>query len=324
MASENDDLPGDEPAPVPELKVPVVPAPKEPAPKVEPVEATPAPKKNSHTERLTRIALQMGFSQADLDNHDSATIWEEVNRIQTLANASRVAKEPAKPAAPVVDEDEDYIKELEANPENDPKHIAFLKRQHARTKAAEAKAGKVDALEARDKQRNEQDLIAAAESAFAELAKRDPKAAILIGTGAADELDPGELGWRRHIWQNAGATEADSPAVLKRKLIAVGGPMLAKKTGATIAPSPPVVPPPPPAPAKKPLPPRGQDGKFTEADYEAAKLPQPGNRTLEGAPELVGAAAIHSYLREIGDPRAGLSYVDRDDADDLPDPGQRS
>lgn len=313
MTTENDDLPGDETAtPAPEPA-----AIEKPEPKKAPEAKPPEPRKvHTHTDRLRRIALGMGFSEADLDNHDSATIWEEVHRLQSLATEREKAKAPAK-KEPEVDEDEEFIKELEAS-DTDPKYIAFLKRQHARTKAAEAKAAKVDDLEARDKKRHEQALQDAADAAFASLAK-DPKAALLIGTGLTHELDPGEFGWRRAIWQAAKVDEAnDTPAVLQRKLVTAGKAMLAKKLGGgDPAPQPPASPPPPAAPKKTP--PRDpQNGRFTEEDYAKAKLPVPGNRLLESSPELTGAAVIHAHMREVGDARASLEYVDRDEADDLP------
>lgn len=330
MAAENDDLPGPETDAAAEATSPVLDkeafvkaatgAPSESKPKTPPEPKAEAPKAHRHLERFARMALGMGFTQADLDNHSTAEIQAHIDWLEDKRAKANAAKEPAKPA-PAVDEDEEYLKQLEANTELDPAYVAYEKRKFARLKAAEAKAARVDELEARDKKRTEQSLQDAADLAFVTLAK-DPKAAPLIGTGSSGELDPGELGWRRAIWASANIDlENDSAATVNRKLTEAGKTMLAKKLGGAIV-APPASPPPPTTAivevAKKPLPPRGANGKFTEADFERSKTPVPGNRLLDGAPELVGAAAIHQYMREIGDSRASLEYVDRDAAEDLP------
>src|ERR1700727_1249838 len=143
MPAEDDDLPGDS-TPEPTTK-------KKPT---EPVEERAAPRKHQHTQRLVSIATELGFSQADLDNHPSETIWEEVHRIQTLQAEQSKAKQLAleKPKTPVeeVDEDEAYIAELEKDPEVSPKFAKLLRKLKAGSdnKEVKEKLDKLDAIEA--------------------------------------------------------------------------------------------------------------------------------------------------------------------------------
>ena len=312
MPNEDEDLPGPEPrkgkgkAKKPEAVSPPPPPPEPKAPEV---------KKERHTSRLMQLALAHGFTQEDIDSTPSAQLWEEIDRMDAMAARRKPVETPKQPETPSNDEDEEYLAELDKMEGLDPKHTAFLRRQHARTKAAEEKAKKVEELEKRDAERTKRAVWDALEAGFAKLAE-NPGFKALIGEGYASELkdNPGAIGWRNAIASQCGAEETDSPATITRKIVAYGTRLMAGK-----APAVPASPPPPPekAPHHSTRQPR-EDGRFTVEDYTEASLPAAGDRKVDRE-AMSGAAVIHEYLREKGDARGELPFVDSDDDSDLPE-----
>lgn len=320
MPDDDDDLPetprkpvkGKKPAPA-AVSPPPPPPPAEPAP----------PPKEKHSSKLVQLATHFGYTQADLDTTPSATLWEEIRNIEEMHARRQPKPEPvaAKKEEPSPkDEDEEFLAVLDQT-DTDPRYTNFLRRQHARTKAAEAKAARIDDLEKRDQARVQQSQSDAVEAGFAKLAENAAFKA-LIGEGMKHEIenDPGALGWRTHIVQRCGGEPTDSPAVITRKIIAAGTKLLGAKAPAATSPPPP---PAAPAPGKK-VPPKdpvnGQFVGYTVDEFAGGKLPAVGERNADRA-NLTGAARIHQHMREVGDDRAEGEFVDPDDDSDLPGPG---
>mgnify|MGYP001599509860 CR=1 FL=1 len=147
---DEDELPDDAPNPKAKQKPATKPAPiEDDEPEPEPV------KKPAHSQQLVNLALNLGFSQADIDATSSAELRQEIKLLQTEINRQPAPKAaPKKPdAAPVADEDEAFLAKLEANADIDPDYVKFMKRQMAKTKAAEEKASKVTEFEQKDAKR---------------------------------------------------------------------------------------------------------------------------------------------------------------------------
>lgn len=307
MPNENDDLPE---APAKGKKKP--PAAASPPPAVPPPPPPPEAKKYKHTSRLIALATQAGYTLEDIETTDAATLWEEIDRLQAMHARNRPAPPPPKvEKTEPADEDEEFLKELAAT-DVDPKYVSFLRRQHSRTKAAEAKAAKADELEKKFGEQTRQQQFDAIDAGFIKLSE-NPGFAAVIGAGYASETtDPGHRGWRQAIAGNAGLQDGDTLATITHKIIQTGSKMLAGKAA---PPSPPVAPPPPPA--KKPPVQDPVTGRFTAEDFASASLPNAGDRRAERN-GLTGAAVLHEHLREIGDERGQREFVD-DSNDDLPE-----
>lgn len=306
MAEEtDDDLPGDE---TPPKKPAAKPKPKstpEPAPQ------EPAPKKHVHTQRLVNIAAEMGFSQADLDNHPSDVIWEEIHRLNTLAAEQEKARSAPAPAPKVevpVDEEEAFLAEMEANAEIDPRYVKKLKKDRERLKALEEKAARIDQLEAAEKARTGRQQTEMLDTAFALLGKRFEA---LVGTDSLSDLtDPGQKGWRTEIYRKAKVDFAkDSQRAINKKIldaaVALAGARVEEEPETNEY-------------DRKPV--RKKDpetGRFTSEDFDRAVTMRPSAKR-PAIPEISGVEALRQHFAANGDPRGSRNYTDPDDTDDLP------
>lgn len=312
MPVEDDDLP-EEGTPKKSKKK------ADPEPKKKPVAEVPAepePKKHVHTQRLIAAATELGFTQHDLDNHDSATIWDEIHRITTIAAEQARAKPvpEKKEPKPEVDDEEAYLASLEADGTVDPRFGKMLKRLLAANdvKEVKEKLGKLDKLEEAEKVRTARQQNEMVDTAFAALGK---KFEALVGTDSIVETtDPGQRGWKLEIFRQAQVDFAkDSQRTINKKIaevaarlakgkvseeddeeVAAGYEQSAKKK-----------------PAKDPT-----SGRFTKEQFEEAALAAPGRKT--NPDELSAVEKVRQHFRENGDPR-GFRPNSTDDMDDLPE-----
>lgn len=309
----DDDLP-DDPAPGPKKQPAQKPA-RRPDPDPDPEPAA-EPKKHTHTARLTKLALEMGFTQADLDDFPSDVIWEEIDRIR--AAEARPADPPPRPepaaaAARPADPDEEYLAELE---KVDPALAKLLRRAAAGPdlKPIHEKLAKLDALEAAEQRRQARATTRAIDAAFAALpAKFLP----LVGEGPIEELtDPGQKGWRGAIYQKAGLAAGDGPKAVAAKIARaaeeVAGPHVKEPAAASAydraANGTPKAPRPDPA--------RDPNGRFTAEDFARGQVHRPTGRQT-GPDNLDDVEQARRYMREHGDPRGSLPRAVIED-DDLP------
>ena len=254
------------------------------------------------------IATQFGYTQDDLDDIDSATLWEEIQNFQEMQARRQPPPEPKKPVETPADEDEAFLTELEKT-DVDPRYVQFLRRRLVETRDVKGKLAKVDEFEQRDTARANQQITEAIDAGFAKLAAT-PAFAALVGTGDISETtDPGHMGWRREIMGKADLKGTDTLSHITRKILATGTKLMGAKAV-------PASPPPPPAATKEQA--RDGGGRFTADQFAAAALPAAGERKVEKN-GLQGAAVLHEYLREKGDPRGNGEYVDADDNSDLPE-----
>ncbi len=310
---DDDDLPG-------EVVAPPKPAKPKPIPAKEPEESepeTPPPppkKKHTHTGVLLARARQFGFSQADLDNHPSSVIWEEIDRITAQQARQQAGQQPAVKEPEPEDEVEAFLKTCEDEPT--AKMIRALAKR-ADTKELREKLEKLDQLEANEKARTLRAHDEAVDDAFASL-PAEYKA--LIGEGdMAGLTDPGARGWRNAIYGDAKITPADSPRTIKRKITEAAAARAADRLKGK----------------KKPAaeeaeehdsayggagrngtPPRAANGRFTAEDYEAGVIPKPNGKKT-GIDQLSPVDGMRRILREAGDPRGDRPHVEFDE--DLPE-----
>lgn len=307
-AVEDDDLPGEAPKPKKKPAAPIVEEPDESPP--------PAPKKHAHSQRLTELALHLGYSQSEIEQTPDEALRQELALIQTEIGRN-VAPPPAPESKKAVEEpadpDEAYLAELESNSEVDPKHVAFLKRQVAARKAAEAKAAKVDQFEEKEKYREERQAQDSVDFAFAALGKKYEK---LVGAGDMAEItDPGEKGWRFAIYQAAKIDfKKDSQRAINRKVAEAAAKLAASKVKDDEPGEDEEVnaydKPPKRAPAKDP-----ETGRFTTDDFEGGKVAKPSGKKNTPA-EMDAVEATRQLLRANGDPRGFRPVIEFDD--DLP------
>lgn len=297
----DDDLPGDPPAPSPR-----------PAPSP-PVAPEPPPKKHQHSSRLTKLALEMGYTQADLDDHPSEAIWEDIERVRAVEvprPAAAVAPTPPTPEPPA-DPDEAYLSELE---KVEP-HLARLQRQ-ARKDLQEVRAqlkAKDEVLETLTKaeqQRQSRAVTRMVDLAFAALPEKFHE---LVGVGAIEELtDPGQKGWRGAIYQAAKIAATDGTRAIAQKILAAATAVCGDRVKET--PTDPYgrlpATPPRPVPPKDPV-----NGRFTAEQFEQGQIHRPNGRQT-GHDQLSAVEATRRYLKEIGDPRGDRPVVEFDE--DLP------
>lgn len=303
-AEELDDLPGTKPDanPAPEAKKPAKQQPDEPA-------------KQTHSDRLVKLATDMGFSQRDLDTHTSAEIWDEIERIRELEAATRRPEPPKQQVEkkPDVDEDEEYLEELAAHPETDQKLVKFLKKLHAKGKLAD----KVTELEQRDQQREQTRHFDMLETAFALLPK---KYLPLIGEGSILEVtDPGARGWRQAVYAEAKIKPGDTQRAMNKKVLDAITKLAAGKVKdeeeEEEEPANPYEA--PKSKKKKDIEkPRDAEGRFTADDFERGHVAKPSGKKID-AENLTAVEATRQYLRQNGDARGFRPSISFDD-DDLP------
>lgn len=303
-----------------DLPSPTLPAPaRTEVPPAKPPKAAPpapAPQKQTHTQRLVKLALDAGFTQADLDKYPSDVIWDELNRIRELETRARPAPPPvesAKQPAPDRDELATLLDELDADQTYDPKLAKALRLIQKRADLTEVhkKLERVDALEQAEQARATQRLARIVDTAFAKLPEEYHD---FVGTGPMDALtDPGQQGWRRSIFQTAKLDFAkDSPARVAEKIAAAAEQL----AGARVKPAEQTVPGYGESkPAKKQ--PRGTNGRFTPEEFAAGHVARPSGRLAGAEQETVGQAAAR-IMREHGDPRGNTPVIGFDD-DDLPE-----
>ena len=305
MADElDDDLPGEEPTPKPK-----------PAAKTKPPAAAPEPEpaKHVHTQRLTKVALDMGFTQADLDGHSSEVIWEEIHRLNALAAEQEKARHVPVAAAvpktetPAEDDEDAFISDLEKNPDIDQRYVKKLKKDRERIKALEDKVGRVDQLEAAEKARAGRLQTEMIDTGIAALGEEFES---LVGTESmAETTDPGHKGWRIEIYKNAGIDFAkDSQRVINKKIAAAAAQLAAGRITKKEEPANEYD-----QPAKR----EPGTGRFTKKDFERGAVSRPSAKKV-GATEINGTEAIRQHFAANGDPRGSKNYTDPDDTDDLP------
>lgn len=305
----DDDLPGDpEPKKPPPKKNVAPPAAKQPEPEPEP-----EPKKHRHSSRLTALAGEYGFTQADLDDNPSEVLWEEIHRLQQIEAARKPVQQvqTEKKAEPEVekDPDEEYLAELA---EVDPKLAGLIRRLKStdHLKPINERLEKLDALEKAEQARQARHATEIVDAAFAALGEKfEP----LIGSGPiADLADPGQRGWRAEIYQRAKIDFAnDSPSRISAKIkaaaLALAGDRVKEKE-------------PEPtndyeAAADRRPQPRGTNGRFTAADFERGQIHRPNGKQT-GVDQLDDVEAARRYFREHGDPRGHHAPIEFDE--DLP------
>ncbi len=295
IEDEEDDLPGDpEPKTVPKKKPAPAPVAVE---EDEPEEKPPAPKKHVHNSRLVDLAIHFGYSQAEMDNTPSDTLRQEIQLLQSTVASQRPAPEPKKPDVEPVDEDEAYLAELEANPEVDPKHAKFLKRQVVARKAAEAKAAKIDQIEQVQISRTQRDNTDMVERAMAALPKRFQK---IIGTDAYADMPEGAEKQRKFaIFQMAKIDfTKDSARTIDKKIATAAATLYAGEEELEEEPDTTTssfdTPPKKKAPPKDP-----ESGRFTAEDFERGHVAKP-RKTVGAAPILNGPQAVRRWKNETG------------------------
>lgn len=278
MADElDDDMPD---LSKPAAKTQVIPPVTAPKTKAEPI---PEVTKHTHTQRLITAATNMGFTQDDLDNFDSETIWAEIARVQEMnlrrKNASAPAAEPVKKAEE--DPDEALLAELERDVH--PPLAAYLRKQREEAKEARKqmaeKLAKLDSLEENEKKRVARQQIEMIDNAFSALPE---KYKVLFGDGPmADIDDPGQSGWRMAVMNEAKLTEIGSQRSLNKKIAEIAVRMAKNKvapdepgkTGVESAYAAETPAPKKKAPAKDP-----ETGRFTAEDFEGAKIAKGSGR----------------------------------------------
>ena len=310
------------------------------------------PPKYSHSAYLTRLALQCGFSQADLDENPSSVIHAEIQALrehqrQTRQNTpaaaagARVAAAGGGPATPPpAPVEDDPIDLIEKNPDQwDPTVIAMAKR----LKSQDEKLKRLDALEQREATRTLQSLGEAIEDAFSRL----PEA--VVGRGHLNEQPEHIQRRRKRIYAMAQVNkDVDGPAVVRRKIeaaykdlyegIVAGADTVAaayEQHGRSTAQRPAQ------APgqangqaAAKPAPPRdpetgqfvgngnvrvlenGTRSRISDADWQQAQIARPSQRAGSAQPAGVHAAkmAVADSMRQRGiDP--GVLSEEGEDSD---------
>lgn len=324
MADELDDLPDGEAPRSPQTPAATQIAAKKaaakstPAPRREPEEEDdePPPQKHRHTPGMMQLALHFGYSQADIDGTTPADLRSELQLLQTEVSRSAPKPAPEKKPAPIepVDEEEEYLKVLEANPEIDKEHVKFLRKIKAKADAAEKKANKYDEIEERDKKRDVARHVEMVDNSFAGLPKKFHK---LFGTdGMAELKNPGMRGWRMEVVNAANLQDGDSQRTIDRKIATAAAkvstghveedeeeedepinPYAAKPKKKT--------------PLKDPA-----TGRFTEEDFERGHVAKPSVKKI-AAGEMDAVTATRNLLRQNGDPRGFRTPVEFED--DLPE-----
>jgi len=304
-----DDLPGAEPAES-------VAARKPPGGKDAPADRPePAPKKYTHTSRLTKLALEHELTQEDLDKFPSDAIWEEIDRIRGTTQPQRqeppaAAKPAEKPATPA-DPDEEYLAELE---KVDPQLAKLMRRAIAKDdlKPIQEKLEKLDRLEAAEQQRQARAVTRALDDAFAALPE---KFAALVGEGPIEELtDPGQKGWRGAIYQAAKIQPGDGRKAIAQKIAAAAEAVAGSRV--KDAPADPYA----AAAARpaKPTPPRDPgNGRFTVPEFNGGLIHRPNGKQT-GADPLDDKEQARRYFKDHGDPRGNAPRLEVED-DDLPE-----
>lgn len=297
------------------------PEPKEPKkkPVVEKVAAeTPAPTKHVHSQHLVNLALHYGFSQADIDSTSPADLRHDVQMTQAAIAGSKPAAEPVKAAPTVeVDEDEEYLAEVDANPDVDPKFKKFLRSLKKKADAKDTKDVRENLakLEERDVKRERERTFDMIDVGFGALGEKFQH---LIGVGDRGEIsDPGERGWRGAILDKADIKAGDNQRTISKKMQAAAAVVAAGKIKAddndepeslnAYADS--------PKPKKQAPPKDPATGRFTAEDFERGKLTKPGKKIAAEAGSAV--EQMTEYFRQNGDPRGFRPVVEMDE-DDLP------
>ena len=301
----DDDIPGAEPAESAAARTP-------PGGKDAPADARqPAPKKYTHSSRLTKLALDLGFSQQDLDKFPSDAIWEEIDRIRGTTQPQRAEPAKPEPKAPPADPDEEYLSELE---KVDPQLAKLMRRAIAKDdlKPIQEKLEKLDRLEAAEQQRQARAVTRALDDAFAALPE---KFAALVGEGPIEELtDPGQKGWRGAIYQAAKIQPGDGRKAIAQKIAAAAEAVAGSRV--KDAPADPYA----AAAARpaKPTPPRDPgNGRFTVPEFNGGLIHRPNGKQT-GADPLDDKEQARRYFKDHGDPRGNAPRLEVED-DDLPE-----
>lgn len=307
MPSPDDDLPGES---APETPVPAAVKKPAAAPAAEP------PQKPRHTRKLIDTALALGYTQDDLDTFSSAELWEDIQNTRDLEEKSRPApavRDLVRPAPVEVDEDEEYLAQVESNPEASA-FAKFLRRRLAKEKSAHEKVSKVDALEAAEQTRARRMIEDQIDSAFQALPE---KYHALVGTESLVELtDPGQKGWRGEIFRAAKLDfSKDTAATIRRKIAASAAQLAKGKVPDDEVETEPANGYEALAGKKKATPKNPVNGRFTKEDFEDGALALAGGKKA-GAANLSAVEQTRSYLRERGDPRGSMPAIEFDD--DLP------
>lgn len=287
-----------------------------PAPKAKTTPEPETPAKPKHSSRLLAAAAEFGYSEADLEDFDSDTIWDEIRKQTELRATSRQrAPEPApKPKDEPEDEDEAYLAALKTEGYTDT-FIAAERKKLARLKAAEVKAARVDQLEAAEKTRAAASINDTIDSAFTGLGKKYEQ---LVGTDPISDLtDPGQLGWRNAIVREAKLLTTDSKAAIAKKIAAAAaklakGRVADEEDDEVAAGYQPEV-----EPARKPKAKDPATGRFTVEDFANGHVQKPSGKKT-GLAGLDAVEGVRQMLRANGDPRGYRSAVVEID-DDLPD-----
>jgi len=308
---DDDDLPGS-PEPKASAKKKPSPAPVE---EDEPEEKPAPPKKHSHNSRLVDLAVHFGYSQAEMDSTPSDTLRQEIQLLQATVAANRPAPAPEKKVVETVDEEEEYLASLEANPEVDPKHAKFLRQLKLKADKSDQKElrEKLTAMEERDKQRDIRQHVERIDNAFTSLGKKyEP----IIGTGSMYDLtDPGERGWRAEIAKEAKIGPDDSQKSINTKIAAAAAKLAAKKVKVDDEDEPEN--PYEEEPIKKKTPAKDpESGRFTAEDFERGVISKPSGKKGE-AENLSAVEQTRQHLRKNGDPRGFRPVVEMED-DDVP------
>lgn len=321
---DDDDLPG-ETTPSKKSKKPAANLTAEPPDEPEP---TPPPKQQ-HSSNTRRVAAQFGFSDADLDVLTTEQVWTEIHQLQRL-NLER-AKHQQQQAVPTkddkrqpveeVDEDEEFLKNLEADAEFDQRYTKFFRRLRAGVKAPAVPkelADKVAAMEKAEVARQERANMEAIDAGFAALPK---KFHVLVGTGSLLETtDPGERGWRGSIFQEAKINfTTDTQRTINSKILAAATKLAGhrvkdepdepERTGYDA-----VVPSKRSTQARQQ--PRDESQRFTVDDFNNGQTARPGKHPDVAA--LNGPEVLRQHLLANGDPR-GARSANSDDDSDLPE-----
>lgn len=295
---EDDDLPS--------------PAPKAPAPRVAVSPPTPPPpppppaaKKYTHSARLVAEARRLGFTQDDLDDNESAVIWEEIHNLTRVEAARNIATPPPPVPDPpaVVDPDDEVLSEWEAV---DPKGAAYLRRQREEMKVLKAslkeRDEKLETLTKAEQQRQQQTWQDKANAAFA-----PHKAA--LGTGDVEiARKTAVISYLNHLAVTKQATTLE--ADVAKAVVALG---FAAAPGGNVT-----TPPPEPTPVRK-LPPKNpENGRFTKDDFNAGLLHRPDGGDAGNTDDLTDAEMVRRRRREHGDPRGDRRSFASDDDSDMP------
>lgn len=316
---DDDDLPGDVPTspppakksaptpePVPEPPVQTKNEPEEPAPET-------TAKKHTHTSKLVAAAAALGFTQADLDNHDSDTIWAEIARIR-----EQDARQQAVHARPPQPESEE---ELDLGEWEDPDtlqkrrytekdlHPPLAKALKDQAKQIKALTQKLTAREQADQHAAEARFDSYIDRAFAALG---PNYEAIYGKGGMAMLaDAGQKQRRIVAVQFAKLTPKDSEESVVAK-IAGSAATIHPVSAAPVSPLPPV-----PEANGKPVN-RLPNGRYTKEEWDDGALltPTARNGAKEVATDFTAKKELAAVMKSRGIDPGPIG--DGNDDEDLP------